>query len=47
MIIKSLALLIAACTTFLVSGTLLIWVVARLLRSNREQLVAVGSLVEE
>jgi hypothetical protein len=46
-IIKSLSLLIAACTAFLLFGTLLIWVVARLLRSNREQLVAVGPLVEE
>ena len=46
-IIKSLSLLIAACTAFLLFGTLLIWVVARLLRSNREQLVAVGPLVGE
>ena len=47
MIIKSLPLLIAACAAFLVLGSLLIWVVARFLRSNREQLVAVGPLVEE
>ena len=47
MIIKLLSLLLAASTTFLVSGTLLIWVVARLLRSNRAQLIAVGPLVEE
>ena len=47
MIIKSLPLLIAACTAFLVLVVLLFWVTARLLRSNREQLVAVGPLVEE
>lgn len=47
MIIKSLPLLIAASTSFPVSGALLVWIVARLLRSNREQLVAVGRLVEE
>ena len=47
MMIKSLPLLVAASTAFVVLGSLLIWVVARLLRSNREQLVANGSMTAE
>ncbi len=45
--IKSLPLLIAASATFITLGSLLIWVIARLLRSNRKQLVAGGPLVAE
>jgi len=47
MAIKSLSLLVAASVVFFLLGGLLIWVVARLLRSNREQLVANRPLVEE
>jgi len=45
--IKSLPLLSAASAMFLTLGALLIWVVARLLRSNRTQLVASGPLLAE
>lgn len=45
--IKSLPLLIAASTAFLIFGSLLIWVALRLLRSNRQQLVATGPMVAE
>jgi hypothetical protein len=47
MVVKSLPLLVAASTAFLVLGGLLVWVVARLLRSNREQLVATGPMTAE
>lgn len=47
MVIKSLPLLAAASTGFFLLGGLLAWVVARLLRSNREQLVAGGPLRAE
>jgi hypothetical protein len=47
MMIKSLPLLVAASAAFLTLGSLLIWVVARLLRSNREQLVASGPFSAE
>ena len=47
MVIKSLPLLVAASAAFFFLGGLLVWVVARLLRSNREQLVAGGPLMAE
>jgi hypothetical protein len=47
MVIKSLPLLVAASAAFFLVGDLLVWVVARLLRSNREQLVAGGPLTAE
>jgi hypothetical protein len=47
MVVKSWPLLVAASTAFVVLGGLLVWVVARLLRSNREQLVASGPLTAE
>lgn len=47
MIIKSLPLLVAASTAFLVLGGLLVWVLARLLRSNRAQMVASGPMTAE
>ncbi len=45
--VKSLPLLVAASTAFLGLGGVLAWVVARLLRSNREQLVASGPMTAE
>ena len=45
--VKSLPLLIAASTAFLTFGCLLVWVVVRLLRSNRKQLAATGSMISE
>ena len=47
MMVKSLPLLLAASAAFLFLGGLLAWVVARLLRSNREQIVAGGPLAAE
>src|SRR5438046_6973018 len=47
MMIKSLPLLVVASVTFLTMGGLLIWVIARLLRSNRDQLVASGPFSTE
>ena len=47
MILKSLPLLVAASTAFLIFGCLLVWVVVRLLRSNRKQLVATGPMIAE
>jgi hypothetical protein len=44
MVVKSLSLFLAATAAFLVLSGLLVWVVARFLRSNREQLVASGPL---
>lgn len=40
-------ILVAAGTVFFILGSLLVWVVARLLRSNREQFVAIGPLAAE
>jgi len=45
--IKSLPVLVLASTAFLILGGLLGWVIARLLRSNREQVVASGPLTAE
>ena len=45
--IKSLPLLVGASAIFLTLGALLVWVVVRLLRSNRTQLVASGPLLAE
>ncbi len=45
--VKSWPLLFVACASFLILGVLLIWVVARLVRSNREQIVATLPLREE
>jgi hypothetical protein len=47
MVIKSLPLLVAASTAFFLLGGLLVWVVVRLLRSNREQLLASGPVTAE
>ena len=47
MMVKSLPLLLAASAAFLILSGLLVWVVARLLRSNREQIVAGGPLTAE
>ncbi|MGH8094445.1 MAG: hypothetical protein ACREIF_13415 [Chthoniobacterales bacterium] len=47
MMIKSLPLLLAASAAFLTLAGLMVWVVARLLRSNREQIVASGPLAAE
>ncbi|HXA09060.1 MAG TPA: hypothetical protein VNW28_03700, partial [Chthoniobacterales bacterium] len=44
MMVKSLPLLVAASTAFLALGGVLAWVVARLLRSNRAQLVSSGPM---
>jgi len=40
MVIRSLPLLVASSTAFFLLGGLLVWVVVRLLRSSREQLLA-------
>ena len=45
--IKSLPLLIAAGVGVLIFGSLLVWVIARLLRSNRQQLMAAGPFTRE
>ena len=47
MVIRSLPLLVASSTTFFLLGGLLIWMVVRLLRSNREQLLASGPITAE
>src|ERR1051325_10466885 len=47
MTIKSLPLLAGASAIFFALGVLLIWVVVRLVRNNRAQLVASGPLVAE
>ena len=47
MMVKSLPLLLAASTAFLILSGLLVWVVARLLRSNHKQIVAGGPLTAE
>ena len=47
MVIKSLPLLVAASAVFFVLGGLLVWVVARFMRSNREQLMASGTFTAE
>jgi hypothetical protein len=47
MTIKSLPLLLGASTAFLIFAALLIRAIARFLRANREQLVAVGPMVAE
>ena len=47
MVIRSLPLLIASSTAFFLLGGLLFWVVGRLLRSNREQLLAIGPMTAE
>ena len=47
MVIRSLPLLIASSTAFFLLGGLLVWVVGRLLRSNREQLLTSGPMTAE
>ncbi len=47
MMVKSLPLLLATSTAFLILSGLLIWVVVRLLRANREQIMASGPLTAE
>jgi hypothetical protein len=47
MVIRSLPLLVASVIAFFLLGGLLVWVVVRLLRSNREQLLASGSMTAE
>jgi hypothetical protein len=45
--IRSLPLFFLALVAFLVFATLLVWVIARLIRSNRAQVIASGPLVAE
>jgi len=45
--IRSLPPLAASTTAFFLLGGLLVWVVVRLLRSNREQLLASGPMTAE
>src|SRR3954447_1038076 len=45
--LKSFPILSAASTAFFIFTCLLVWVVVRLLRSNRKQLVAIGPMVSE
>ena len=47
MVIRSLPLLVASSTAFFLLGGLLVWMVVRLLRSNREQLLASGPITAE
>ena len=47
MVIRSLPLLVASSTAFFLFGGLLVWVIVRLLRSNREQLLASGPMTAE
>jgi len=47
MVIRSLPLLVASSTAFFLLGGLLVWMVVRLLRSNREQLLATGPITAE
>ena len=47
MVIKSLSLLVASSGTFFLFGSLLVWVIVHLLRSNREQLLASGPMIAE
>lgn len=47
MIVKSVPLLLGASAAFLVFATLLIRAIARLIRANREQIVAAGPMVAE
>ena len=46
-VLKSLPILIAASTAFVTFTCLLVWMVVRLLRSNRQQLVATGPIIAE
>ena len=46
-IVKSWSVLVAAGIVFLTLGCLLIWVVAQLIRKNREQILATAALVAE
>ena len=46
-IVKSWSVLVAAGIVFLTLGSLLIWVVAQLIRKNREQILATAALVAE
>jgi hypothetical protein len=46
-IVKSWSVLVVAGTVFLTLGCLLIWVVAQLIRKNREQILATAALVAE
>lgn len=45
--LRSFPILVAASTAFFVFACLLAWVVVRLLRSNRKQLVATGPMISE
>jgi hypothetical protein len=47
LIVKSWSLLVVAGAVFLTLGCLLIWVVAQLIRKNREQILATAALVAE
>ena len=47
MVIRSLPLLIASSTAFFLLVGLLVWVVVRLLRNNRDQLLASGPMTAE
>jgi len=47
MVIRSLPLLVASITAFCLLAGLLVWGVVRLLRSNREQLLASGPMTAE
>ena len=47
MIVKSWSILVVASISFVAIGCILVWIVARLLRSNREQILATGALLPE
>jgi len=47
MIVKSWSMLVLASVVFVLLGCVLTWFVARLLRSNREQMLATAALVTE
>jgi hypothetical protein len=47
MIVKSWSILVIASISFVALGCVLAWIVARLFRSNREQILATGALLPE
>jgi hypothetical protein len=47
MIVKSWSLLLVTGMTFVTFGCVLVWIVARFIRSNRAQVLATGALVPE
>jgi hypothetical protein len=47
MIVKSWSTLVVATISFVAIGCILVWIIARLFRSNREQILATGALLPE